>query len=171
MECHLYFLVLFTFRQPAKVRRHNRNCTPCHTRQMDSVSHVSQHWLLQTVFLLFLVSHGSPSLFPSNHISDVCSSHASFSVDTEHKSRVKLYVHFCFRVGVSQNQPEHTSLATKIRRSNPNHCYVSFNVANCQNSKSRYRITKITQKLYSDIQSDNVKDKLVTYILEVLSNR
>ena len=38
----------------------------------DIASYVSHHWLLQTVFLLSLVSHVPPSLFTSQHSSDAC---------------------------------------------------------------------------------------------------
>ena len=49
------------------------------------------------------------------------------------------------RGGSLRSRTEQTPLTTKIRKSNPNHCYVSSNDANCQISKSRYRLIKITE--------------------------
>jgi hypothetical protein len=128
---------------------HNLNCTPCHThRDTHCKLPFTALTLINRIFssslsLMFL-PHFSLHIILQTH---VCSAPVSFSVSSGHKFRLKFNVHFCFRVGVSQNRPEHTSLTTKIRKSNPNHCYVSFNVTTCQNSKSRYRIIKITENL------------------------
>lgn len=90
----------------------------------DIATNVSfQHWFFtQRIFSLRRLLCSSLAFHFIAHRSCRVSWPVSFSVGAELKSRLKFYVHFCFQTGVSQNQPEQSSLTTKIRESNPQHC-------------------------------------------------
>jgi hypothetical protein len=125
--------------------------------ELYSVSHASRQTLYVTfhstdsykpyfsssLSLLFLPHFSLHSIFQTYVCG--CGSPASFSVGAEHKFRLKFNVHFCFRVVVSQKQTEHSSLAKKSGNLTPVTVMWPLMLQTCQNSKSRYRIIKITE--------------------------